>query len=81
MRDFIAPLWIFIVGNIALLLLMLFFPAIGTVQTQLETDIAADAANYWGLSAIITSTRLIVFLIFETTILFFSGLAFLKLKR
>lgn len=81
MKEFFAPLWIFIGGNFILLLFFLFFPAIGSVQTQLESDIAADAANYWGLSAAITSTRLIIVVLFEGLILFAAGRAFLKLRR
>jgi len=80
MRDWLQPIIIFAVGNIALLFLMLFFPALGTVQTQLEADTAGFVSNFWGLSWVVTSVKLIVFCIFEGTILFLVGKAFLGLK-
>lgn len=81
MKDFFSPLFIFIGGNIALAFAMLLFPGVGSATTQLASDVSDVASNFWGLSWVITSARLFLFIGFEMTILFFTGLAFLKLRR
>ena len=81
MTEYFRPLWIFISGNIALLLVYLFFPAIGVVQGTLETDIAGSVGNFWGLSWVITSTRVIIVVIFEAVILYAVARSILGLKR
>jgi len=81
MKAFFSPLVIFVWGNLALLLILLFFPAIGVIQTQLESDIAGSVSNFWGLAWVITSTRVLICVIAEGLILFAVGKAFLGMRR
>ena len=81
MRDYFQPLIIFVVGNLGLLFLFLFFPAIETVQTTLEAETAGAASSFWGWSWVVTSIRFIVVLIFEGVILFAVAKSILGLKR
>lgn len=81
MREYLQPLFIFVGGNLGLLLIFLFFPAIGTVQTQLQSDTAAYASNFWGWSWVVTSIRLIVVLVFEGLILFTVAKSILGLRH
>jgi len=80
MIEYLRPLWIFVFGNVALLLVILFFPAIGVVQATLEGEISTIETNFWGLSWVITSTRLIIVLVFEAVILYAVAKSFLGLK-
>lgn len=81
MRDFFEPLIIFVTGNVVLLFGLLFWGAIGDAGTQLASDTAAVASNFWGWTWVVTSTRLLVFLIIEGLILFAVAKAFLGLRK
>lgn len=81
MRQYFAPLGTFLFLNLLLLIPLALFPAVSTAQTQLETDMAPIAATFWGLSWVVSGTRLWIFLIFEGMILFITGKLFLGLKR
>lgn len=81
MKEYFRPLFIFVGGNIGLLFLMLFMPALGTVQTGLETDLAAEIPTFWGLSWVITSLRVLVFVFVEGLILYAVAKAFLGLRQ
>lgn len=79
MSTFIRPLLVFLGGNIALLFVILFFPAIGTATTQL----AADTAGWtgWGWSWVVSSAKLFVFVIMELLILYGTARAFLSSRN
>jgi len=81
MKAYFQPLFIFVGGNIFLLFLFLFFPAFASVQTGLEADIVAEAPNFWGLSWVITSMRVMIILVVEGTILFAVAKSFLGINR
>jgi uncharacterized integral membrane protein len=80
MTKYLAPLGVFLGGNVLLLILMLYFPAIKTASTQLAADTAAVASVFWGWTWVVSSVRLLVFVIAELTILFVTAKAFLKVR-
>ena len=80
MKRILSPLWIFITGQVILLLVLLLMPAIGDAGAQLEADTAAAASAFWGWSWASGSVKLLVFLVFEGLILFATGKAFLGLR-
>jgi len=70
MKQFFLPLGIFITGMIMLLFSTLFYPNIDAATTQLNSETAAIQANYWGLTWVIGSTRLLVFVLGLGCVLF-----------
>jgi hypothetical protein len=81
MLKYLAPLGIFVGGNLLLLVGMLLFPAINTANTQLIADTAPIAATFWGWTWVTSGTRLWVFLFCEGAILWTAGKAFLGLRK
>lgn len=79
MREFFQPLIIFVVGNVAVLFLFLFFPNIGDMETQLVSDTAGWSG--WGWSWVSTSARFLVFAIAEGVILFAVAKSILGLRK
>jgi len=80
MSKYLRPLGVFVTGHIALLIAFLVFPAMDTAGTQLAADTAnasAAVGGFWGWSWVVSSIRLIVFLVFELLILYFTARAFL----
>jgi hypothetical protein len=80
MWQFFSPLKIFIMGMVCTLLATIFFPGINTASTQAASDISGYASHYWALSAILTSTRLVIFIMCFMITLFLTGLAWYKRK-
>jgi len=76
MTKFLAPLGIFIMGNLLLLVMFIFFPAIGTASDKLAEETAGFMG--WGWQWAVSSTRLLVFLIAELVILFAVAKSFLS---
>lgn len=83
MRKYLAPLGVFISGNVVMLILLIYFPAIDTAGNRLAADTAnasASVGGFWGWSWVVGSVRLWVFLVVEGLILYGSALAFLKTR-
>ena len=80
MRKYFAPLGVFIGCQVILLIGFLFWGAIGDAGTQLASDTAAVASTFWGWTWVVSSVRLIVFLVVEGIILFATAKAFLAVK-
>jgi len=78
MKNFFAPMGVFIVGQLVVLFIALFLPAIGTIGDQLAADSAAMAPTFWGWSWVAGSVKFWVILIVEGIVLFSTGVAFLK---
>ncbi|MBU1173300.1 MAG: hypothetical protein KKD44_27350 [Proteobacteria bacterium] len=83
MKQFFAPLFIFVGGNLCLLIANLFMPAVDTVQAQLAADTAAVAGTFWGWSWLMTSgvARWFLYLLIEGFILFATLRAFLAIRN
>ena len=79
MREFFQPLIIFVVGNVAVLFLFLFYPEIGDLETQLVSDTAGWSG--WGWSWVSSGVRFLVFAIAEGVILFAVGKSILGLRN
>jgi hypothetical protein len=80
MTKYLAPLGVFLGGNALLLVLMLFFPAIKTSTTQLAADTAGVASVFWGWTWVVSSARLLIFIIAELAILYVTAKAFMKIR-
>jgi hypothetical protein len=80
MSKYLAPLGVFLGGNAFLLILWLFFPALGVVSTELFASTAEHADVFWGWSWVVSSTRILVFVIAELFILFGTLVALLRTK-
>ena len=61
MKKFLIPLGVFCVGMVLLLFSLLFYPAIGTVASTLQSETADIASHYWGWSWVVGSTRFLMF--------------------
>ena len=80
-KKFLAPLAIFVVGMIGILVVTVFFPAIGNSQSAASSDISsAEMSSFSGLSWALTSTRLIIFCALLIGVLFVVAIVWLKRK-
>jgi len=80
MKEYMRPLWVFLLGNAAMLFLGLFLPAMADAGTQLAADTAAISGDFWGLAWVITSIRTLYYIGFELVLLFVVAKMFLNLK-
>jgi len=81
MSKYLLPLKVFVGGQVALLVVMLFFPALGDASTQLAADTAGDASLFWGWTWVVGSVKLIVFLVFELLIFYATARAILGARE
>jgi hypothetical protein len=79
--KYFGPLGTFIVGMIFTLGMTIFFPAIFSAQQGLEANAAVQSGAYWGLQAVITSTRLVIFMICLMLTLVAVGMSWLARKN
>ena len=80
MTKYFGPFGIFLGGNMVLLLLFLFLPAIGTSGEQLAAETASYAENFWGWDWVVGNVKFWVFFILEAAVLFMTARAFLKVR-
>ena len=80
MSKYFAPLKVFIGGQVFLLIGFLFWGALGDAGTQLAADTANVSSTFWGWTWVVSSVRLLVFLVVEGIILFATAKAFLAIK-
>ena len=80
MKRYLAPLGIFAMGQLAMLLVFLLFPALGNAGSTLASETAGVANTFWGWTWVVTSIKLIVFLMFEAAILWVTGRALFAQK-
>ena len=80
MKKYLTPLWVFVFGNLCLLVVFLFLPAVGTAGEQLASNTASMAPVFWGWTWVVSSIKLWVFLVFEGAVLFMTAVAFLKVR-
>jgi hypothetical protein len=78
--KYMSPLWTFILGMMFTLLMTIFFPAIFNAQTQLASETASYGSNFWGWTEVVTSIRLIVFLVCVAVTLLTTAIVWLKRK-
>ncbi len=77
MKKYLAPLGVFCGGQLMLLIVFLFLPAVGTAGTKLAADTAAIGNNFWGWTWVVSSVKLWVWLAFELAVLYATALAFI----
>jgi len=83
MKSWFAPLWIFIGGNLILLVFFLFMPGVDTSVATLSASVNATVkSTFWGFSWVTTSgvVRWLLYAGAELFILFGTGMALLKSK-
>jgi len=82
MKRFFAPLGIFVIGNLFLLIVSLFLPALDTAVSNLDTETAAVSGFAWGWDWVMTTgvARLFFYLVVEGFILFATAKAFLATR-
>lgn len=80
MTKYLAPLGVFVMGNLVLLVVFLFLGAIGTAGEELVEETAEIAPTFWNWSWAAGNLKFLVFLMFEAVILYATGKAFLKVK-
>lgn len=81
MLSYLRPLGIFIGGNLLLLIMWLFLPAIGNAGTQLAASTAEHASTFWGWSWVVSSIKILVVVFGELLILFFTARDFLSSRK
>lgn len=80
MGKYLTPLWVFVGGNLCLLIAWLFMPAIGTAGTQLAADTANISSTFWNWTWVVGSVKLLVYVAFELVVLYSTAKAFLAVK-
>lgn len=80
MLKYLKPLGVFLGGQVFILFLWLLFPAIGSATSALATSTSAHAATFWGWSWVVSSTRLIIYIMAELFITISALVTFLKVK-
>ncbi len=83
MKQFFAPLGVFVVGMIALLATTLFMPAVDTATAALSANTSGIAHYFWGWAWLMSSgvVRLLVFVIGFMIVCFLTGLAFFRSRK
>lgn len=79
-KQFFAPLGVFVMGMVFLLGITLFMPQLDTSVAALSANTSGIAHFFWGWSWLMSSgvVRLLVFVIGFMCVCFFTGVAFLK---
>ena len=81
MKEYLQPLWIFVIGQAAILIIgAIAFNAIGDAATQLASDTASVAADFWGWSWVVGAAKLLYYIALELALLYFVAKSFLGLK-
>lgn len=80
MKKYLAPLGVFVMGNLTLLIVFLFLGTIGTAGETLAANTSGIASNFWGWTWAVGGVKLWVFLAFEGAVLFATAKTFLKVR-
>ncbi len=83
MKQFFAPVGVFVSGMAFLLVLGLFMPSVDTSVAALSANTSGVAASFWGWSWLMTSgvVRLLIYVVGFLVVCFLTGLTFLKTKK
>lgn len=81
MSKYLVPLGVFVGGQVLLLVGFLFFSHINAAGTQLAADTVAIASTFWGWTWVVSSIRLIIFVLAELLVLYMTARAFMALKH
>jgi len=80
MRKYLAPLEVFVIGQLLLLGAFLLLPALDTATTQLAAETAPIASVFWGWSWAPTVGKYAFIIAAELAILWATAKAFLAIK-
>ncbi|MDD5338178.1 MAG: hypothetical protein PHG35_02035 [Dehalococcoidales bacterium] len=77
MKSWLTPLGVFIVGNLVILFLQLFMPAVDTEQAALASATSNVTSTFWGWGWLMTSgvVRWIIYIVIEILTLWGTGVA------
>lgn len=83
MKRFFMPLWVFVIGQLVVLIVTLLLPAVTTQVATLDTETQAIGSNFWGWEWLMTSgvVRWLIYITMEGAVLFATGKAFLATRR
>ena len=81
MSKYLAPLGVFIGGNLLLLIVWLFLPNIGESGTELAEHVGQYGGLFWGMSWAAGAVKLFVVVLGEGLVLFATFRAFLSAKN
>ena len=80
MKKYLAPLGVFVGGNLLLLVAFLFFAAFGTAGDAVAANASGYGDTFWGLTWVTGSFRLLIYVVLELIILFGTAVAFIRVK-
>lgn len=80
MKQWAMPMWIFLSGQVLLLVIWLFLPAADAAVNSTATATANVTATFWGWGWLMSNgvVKYLLYGITEMATLFFAGLALLK---
>lgn len=82
MKEYLRPLWIFGLGQAAILLIgVLAFDALDTELTALAASTSGIASAFWGWSWVVTSAKLFYYVFLELGLMFVVAKSFLGIKN
>lgn len=82
MKNWALPLKVFVVGQLLLLIIFLFMPAVDLAVNSTAVQTAAMAPSFWGWGWLMSAgvVRLLLYAVYELAILVATGLALLRSK-
>jgi len=80
MSKYLTPLWVFAGGQLLLLILWIFIPAIGEAGSTLAAATAEHASTFWGWSWASNSLKILVVVVGELFVLYATFKAILATK-
>jgi hypothetical protein len=76
MKKYLMPLWIFCVGQVFILVLYLFFPALTRGLNILYEDTETAGAVLWGWDWVVGSARLLIVVMAELLVCYGTAITF-----
>jgi len=80
MSKYLTPLWVFAGGQLLLLILWIFIPAIGQAGIDLATATEEHASTFWGWGWASNSLKILVVVVGELCVLYATFRAILATK-
>jgi len=80
MTKYLAPLVVFVMGNLILLVVFLLLPIVGTAGVNLASETEGMASTFWNWTWVVGNVKLLVFLVFNACVLYATARAFLKAR-
>lgn len=78
--KYFKPLLVFVIISLLTLGLTVFLPAVNTATQALSSNPAVSSGHYWGLTNVVTGTRMIIMIIGFGMALALAAITYLKNK-